>query len=156
MSERSQSLAAYARQFLQGRPLTDAAILNRKQLLDEGFSRLQNVLKQEFETQVDEFNNEPGTGCTLVCRFDDQPTVFRKNGETVGLTLKFDSLQRTIAIDCQEPKKFHHIIEVKLNSAETSWYYVAGHKKNELGSIGEDGVGLLVEKSLFALFGVER
>ena len=102
MSQRSQQLAAYARQFLESQPVNDAASLNRNRLLDEGFTRLSDDIKSEFEKQTDELNHEPACGNVLICRFTDgKPGVFHVNRP--DLSVKFDAPLRLITIDCEQP-----------------------------------------------------
>ena len=58
-------------------------------------------------------------------------------------------------ITCEKPVKFGYLIEVRLVSAETHWYYVAGEKKNELAACN-DQIDWIVEKALYALFSIHN
>ncbi|MGB6874705.1 MAG: hypothetical protein WBD87_01595 [Candidatus Acidiferrales bacterium] len=153
MSQRSQRLAECAKRFLKNQPVADAASLNRKQFLDEGFRRLSEDVRAEFEKQTDELNHEPACGNVLICRFSDgQPGIFHKDRPELSLSVKFDAPLRLITIECETPVKFKYFIGVKLNGDETSWYYTAGEKKTDLAPC-RNQVDWIVDKALNALFG---
>ncbi len=156
MSQRSQTLAAHAKQFLENQPEHDAATLRRNHLLDEGFARLSSDIRTEFEKQTDELNHEPDCGNVLICRFvDGRPGVFHVIRPELFLSVKFDAPLRLITIECEHPIKFKRFIGVKLYDNETGWYYAWGEKKSELVSC-DDQVDWLVNDALYALFGVPR
>jgi len=154
MSERSQRLAAYARQFLSNQPLANEANINRNRLLDEGFLRLKESMRLEFEAQTEEFNREPGCGNVLVCNFsNDKSSVSRMDDPESQLLIQFDPHIRMVSIKCERPVKLTFYVGVKLTTNETNWYYVAGEKKTELSPCN-DRVDWVVDKALYALFGV--
>lgn len=155
MSQRSERLAAYVRQSLGDPKLANEANVNRNRLLNEGFLRLREDIRKAFETQIDELQHEPGCASALLPNFSgDKWEVIRLDDHDLRLAIRFDSADRTASIKCDKPTKFGYYAQVKLNTAETGWYYAAGEKKNDLSPCN-DRVDWLVEKALYALFGVE-
>jgi hypothetical protein len=154
MSERSEKLAAYVRQFKENKPTADEATVRRHRTLDEGFERLQEELKSEFAKQVEELNHEPGCADFLVCKFSNvEPGVYRTDDSDSHVSVKFDPPKRAVTITCDRPTKLKYIIEVRLTNDETSWYFAAGENKKDLSSCGER-VDWVVEKALYALVGI--
>jgi hypothetical protein len=155
VSQSSQKLAAYVRQFRANRPIEDAATVIRNRILDEGFARLRDDLKSELEKQVEELNQEAGCGDALVCRFTDKESgVFRTDDSESFVSVKFDSAKRTVAIACDKPLKFKHFVEVRLVNDGTAWWFVAGENKKNLAGCG-DSFAWLAQKALYALYDVE-
>jgi hypothetical protein len=153
MSSRSERLAAHVAHYLKTQPLADEASLQRNRILDKGFSRLVDEIKSEFETQVDELNHER-CGSLLVCSLAvNCPNVSRNDDHQAVLFLKFDSASRTITISSERPVKFKRIIETRLASGGDGWYYACGEKKSDMSACTD--VSWIVDKSLYALFGVQ-
>lgn len=49
--------------------------------------------------------------------------------------------------------KFRYFIGVRLNNSETDWYYAVGEKTSEMAPC-RDKVDWIVDKALYALFGI--
>jgi hypothetical protein len=155
MSHRSEKLARYVRQSLTNQPSANEANVNRNRLLDEGFLRLREDIRREFEAQIDELKREPDCGNSLLCSFSGEKwSVFRIDDKGLSLSIKFDSHERMVSIKSERPTKFSFYIKVDLVNSETDWYYSVGEKKSELSS-SKKQVDWIVEKALYALFGVE-
>ena len=150
MSDRSRRLAAHARRFAKQQPAADEANVNRNRMLNEGFARLRDKIEQEFRTQVDEFNGEPDRGTTLACRFfEDKLEVVKVDEAESVLSVHSDSHLRMAKIVCKTSIEFTYLFEVRLNSAETICYHLAGEKKSDLSAI--TSVDWIVEKTLYTL-----
>lgn len=157
MSNRSQRLAGYVRQFKERQPEADKATVIRNEILNNGFAELRDTLKNEFQKQVDELNHEPGCADFLVCKFSGiESGVYRTDENDSHLTVKFDSATRTATITCDKPTKFKYFVEVRLTTNETGFYFAAGEKKNDLSSYcAQNDVSWIVDKALYALVGIE-
>lgn len=157
MSDRSRQLAAYARQFMQQQPEKNAAMLQRNRILDEGFVRLKETLKQDLESQIEDLNTEPGcSGVLKLTWSSDEANVHRTDDPDVKISIRFDAAKRTISLSCDKPTKFRCILAVALVVNETSWYFQAGDSAKDLSPINEAGVAYHAENALYALFGVNR
>jgi|SRR5271156_1844603 len=157
MSHRSAQLAAYVRQTLEGKPRSDEAMLKRNKILDNGFSALRENLKEEFEKQIDELKSESGCGNSLSYDLSDKVwRVTRLDDNDCVLSVKFDDDKRTASLSAEKPLKFTFFVKVELTGSETGYYYEMGKKKNDLSAGGTDAASVVVEKSLYALFGVEN
>ncbi len=153
MSERSKNLARYIRGAKGHRP--EIVQANHKEVLDKGFSLLMEGLAHEFHTQINEANHEPGCMDSLGSRFTDKESrVFRIGQEAQGLIVDFNPCDRTAEIKGLEPTKFYYFIRVRLAKDETKWCYAGGDSPEELAPI-TGKLDVVVEKALFALFGVE-
>lgn len=153
MSERSKTLARYIRR-AKGHQ-TAVMQANHEEVLDKGFSLLKESLEREFHNQISEANHEPGCMDSLGSRFTDKESrVFRIGQETSGLTVDFDPAQRIAEIKGKEPIQFYYFIRVRLAKDETKWCYAGGENKEELAPV-TGKLDTVVEKALFALFGVE-
>ena len=153
MSERSKNLARYIRRAKGHQPEVIQA--NHEEVLDKGFSLLKDGLAREFHNQISEANHEPGCMDSLGSRFTDKESrVFRIGQETSGLTVDFDPAQRIAEIKGKEPIKFYYYIRVRLAKDESKWCYAGGENKEELVPV-TGKLDTVVEKALFALFGVE-
>jgi hypothetical protein len=153
MSERSQTLARHIRNAKGS--AAESAQGNHNELLDKGFALLKNGLAHEFQHQIADVNSEPGCMDTLGGSFkDDEARVFKLTEEDSGLTIQFDPDQRTAEINGKEPTKFHYLILVRLSKDQTKWCYAGGENKDQLVPI-TGKLDTVVEKALFALFGVE-
>jgi hypothetical protein len=153
MSELSEKLAPYILR-AKGHQLGTTHD-SHDNVLNKGFLLLKNDLAREFHTQINEVNGEPGCIGALGSALDDEPArVFRFAEEDKGLTIDFNPEKRTAEIKGQEPIKFYYFIQVGLAKVETTWCYLGGENSNELAPI-TDKLDIVVEKSLFALFGVE-
>jgi hypothetical protein len=155
MSKHSEKLAEHARRFRTNRPIEDQATILRNKILDDGFARLRDDLRNEFVKQVDELNGEPGCANLLVCRSSENELTVSHTGEDdLSLFVTFDSPKRLVTITCEKPTKIRYFVEVRLVPDNTRWYFVFGEKKNDLASCGDNFVWL-VNKALDALFGRE-
>lgn len=153
MSERSKNLARYIRRAKGHQP--EVLQANHDEVLDKGFSLLIEGLAREFHTQIDEANHEPGCMDSLGSRFTDKEArVFRIGQEASGLTVDFDRAERIAEIKGKEPTKFYYFIRVRLAKDATKWCYAGGDDPEELAPI-TGKLDVVVEKALFALFGVE-
>ena len=153
MSERSKNLARYIRRAKDHK--TEVMQANHDEVLDKGFSLLKEGLAREFHNQISEANHEPGCMDSLGSRFTDKESrVFRIGQETSGLTVDFDPAQRKAEIKGIAPIKFNYFIRVRLAKDETKWCYAGGENKEELVPV-TGKLDTVVEKALFALFGVE-
>lgn len=156
MSKQSETLAAYVRQALKQKP-SDEAMLKRNSMLDDGFMRLKQNLKSEFESQIDELRREPDCGNLLLASLSgDGWEIKRLDEHECAISIKFDSQKRSIAVKSEKPLVFTYFVEVHLNSNETSYYYQAGEKKKDLGPINDRVAAYLADKCLYALFGVQK
>jgi hypothetical protein len=156
MSDRSARIAACAKKFLREKPIADATCIKRNQLLDEGFQRLSNDVKADFANLVGELNQEE-CGNVFVCSFSDADGKIGYKNQPECLCLKFDKSARLITIQCDAPIVFKYFMSVRLRlaSGETSWYYVAGKKENELNGCRND-INVIVNEAMYALVGVSR
>jgi hypothetical protein len=153
MSERSRKLARYIRRARSRQPETKQE--NHDELLHKGFAFLKIDLAREFHSQIVEVNREPGCMDTLGSTFTDRESrVFKIGEEDKGLTILFNPEQRTAEINGKAPIKFYYFIQAKLAQDETKWCYSGGENKAELAPISCK-LDAIVEKALFALFGVE-
>jgi hypothetical protein len=153
MSERSKNLAHYIRRAKGHQPEIMQA--NHDEVLDKGLSLLKEGLAREFHNQISEANHEPGCMDSLGSRFTDKESrVFRIGQEAHGLTVDFNPAERTAEIRGTEPIKCYYFIRVRLAKDETKWCYAGGENKEELAPI-TGKLDTVVEKALFALFGVE-
>jgi len=153
MSERSKNLARYIRRAECHQPEIMQA--NRDELLDTGFSLLKDGLAREFHNQISEANHEPGCMNSIGSRFSDKESrVFRIGQEASGLAVDFNHAERIVEIKGKEPTKFYYFIRVRLAKDETKWCYAGGENKEQLLPI-TGKLDTVVEKALFALFGVE-
>ena len=153
MSERSKNLARYIRR-AKGHP-PEIMPINHDEVLDKGFSLLKEGLAREFHNQVNEANREPGCMDSLGSSFTDRESrVFRIGQEAHGLIVDFYPAERIAEIKGKEPTKFYYFIRVRLAKDETKWCYAGGDNPEELVPI-TGKLDTVVEKALFALFGVE-
>ena len=153
MSELSEKLAPYVLR-TKGRQL-ETKQKSHDELLDKGFALLKADLAREFHTEIEEVNGEPGCMGTLGSAFADKMSrVFKFAEEDKGLTVDFSPETRTVELKGPEPIKFHYFIQVKLAKDEATWCYVGGENKAELALI-TGKLDMVIEKALFALFGVE-
>jgi hypothetical protein len=153
MSELSEKLAPYVLRAKARQSGTKQG--SRDEVLDKGFSLLRADLAREFHTQIDEVNGEPGCIDALGCAFVDKGSrVFRFAEEDKGLAIDFSPEKRTVEIKGKEPIKFYYFIQVSLAKDETTWRYDGGKSTGELTPI-TDKLDTVVEKTLFALFGVD-
>jgi len=153
MSERSKKLAHVIRRARGRQP--EAEQDNHDELLDKGFSLLKDGLAREFHNQISEANHEPGCMDSIGSRFSDKESrVFRFGQEAGGLTVDFNPAERIVEIRGKEPTKFYYFIRVRLAKDEAKWCYAGGENKEELLPI-TGKLDMVVEKALFALFGVE-
>ncbi len=153
MSERSKNLARHIRRAKGHRP--EILQANHEGVLDRGFSLLRESLAREFHTQIDEANHEPGCMDSLGSRFTDKESyVFRIGQEAQGLMVDFNPVERIAEIKGKEPTKFYYFIRVRLAKDETKWCYAGGDNPGDLVPI-TGKLDMVVEKALFALFGVE-
>jgi hypothetical protein len=156
MSKRSETLAAYVHQALKQKP-SDEAMLKRNGMLDEGFMKLKQNLKSEFESQIDDLRREPDCGNLLFASLSGESwEIKRLDDHDCVISVKFDSHKRSIAVKSEKPIVFTYFVEVHLNNNETSYYYQAGEKKKDLGQINERVAEYLADKCLCALFGVQK
>lgn len=153
MSERSMKLARFIRRARGCQPGTKQE--NHVELLDKGFAFLKIDIEREFHNQISDLNNEAGCKGTLGCEFtSNKSRVFKIGEEDKGLSIAFNPSDRTAEIKGTEPIKFHYVIQVRLGPDETTWGYT-GSEKNE-DSVPINGkLDSIVERALFALFGVE-
>jgi hypothetical protein len=153
MSERSKKLAHYIRRAKERQSMTSQD--NHVELLDKGFAFLKIDLEREFHNQISDVNHEPGCVGTLGCAFSDKGSrVFKIGDEDRGLTIDFNSDERTAEIKGKEPISFYYFIQVKLAKDETKCCYAGGVKSIELAPISCK-LDTVVEEALFALFGIE-
>jgi len=153
MSERSKMLARYIRNARDSQPETQRN--NQDELLNKGFSTLKAELAREFHNQITEVNHEPGCMNTLGSTFRDKDSrVFRIGQEDKGISVHFDADKRTVEIRGEEPVKFYYFIKVRLSRDQTNWCYAGGEDREQLLPI-TGKLDTVVEKALFALFGVE-
>jgi hypothetical protein len=153
MSELSEKLAPYVLRAKERRPETKQD--GHEEVLDKGFALLKEDLAREFHDQINELNGEPGCMDTLGSAFVDKASrVFRFAEEDKGLTIDFDAVNRTVELKGTEPIKFHYLIQVTLAKDKKTWSYLGGENKAELTPI-TGKLDMVVEKALFALFGVE-
>ena len=152
MSERSKNLARYVRRAKGRQPEMQD---NRDELLDKGFALLKDGLAREFHNQITEVNHEPGCMDSLGSTFGDKESrVFKIGEEGKGLTIEFNPVERIAEINGKEPIKFYYFIRVRLAKDETKWCYAGGENKEQLVPI-TGKLDAVVEKALFALYGVE-
>lgn len=153
MSERSNKLAHVIRRARGRQP--EAEQDNHDELLHKGFAFLKIDLAREFHSQINDVNREPGCTDTLGCAFADKESrVFKIGEEDKGLTIDFNPDERTAEIKGKEPIKFYYFIQVRLTQNATTWTYVGGENYGVLAPI-RGKLDTIVEKALFALFGVE-
>jgi hypothetical protein len=153
MSELSEKLAPYVLRAKAHQSGTKQESCD--EVLDTGFALLKADLAREFHTQIDEINGEPGCTGTLGSAFVDKGSrVFRFAEEDKGLAIDFSPENRTVEIKGKEPIEFYYLIQVCLAKDETTWRYDGGKSTAELTPI-TDKLDTVVEKALFALFGVE-
>ena len=153
MSERSKKLARLIRR-TRGRQ-SETKQDNHDELLDKGFAFLKIDLEREFHNQIIDVNSEPGCTGTLGSAFANKESrVFKIGEEDKGLTIVFNPEERTAEIKGKEPIKFYYFIQVRLAQDETTWGYAGGENNAALAPINSK-LDTIVEKALFALFGVE-
>jgi hypothetical protein len=153
MSDRSKKLAHYVRRAkeLQSTKSHD----NQVELLDKGFAFLKIDIEREFHEQINDINHEPGCNGTFGCAFSDRGShVFKIGDEHRRLTIHFNPEERTAEIKGEEPIHFYYFIRVKLAKDVTKWCYLGGESIAELAPISCK-LDTIVEKALFALFGIE-
>jgi hypothetical protein len=153
MSERSKKLAHYVRRARerQATPSQD----HQGELLDKGFAFLKIDIEREFHNQINDINQEPGCSGTFGCAFSDKGSrVFIIGDQERALTIDFNPDERTAEIKGKEPINFYYFIQVKLAKDETKSCYVGGENIAELAPISCK-LDIVVEKALFALFGIE-
>jgi hypothetical protein len=80
--------------------------------------------------------------------------VFRIGQEDKGISVHFNSEQRTVEMKGEEPTKFYYFIKVRLSKDQTNWCYAGDEDREQLLPI-TGKLDTVVEKALFALFGVE-
>lgn len=156
MSERSKRLAVSVRQALKQAP-SDEAMLLKNKILNDGWMRLRETLKSEFESQLEELRKEPDCASALFATLSGETwEIKRTDDPECEVVIRFDSHKRLVSVKAEKPFVFSYFIEVQLNRNETSYCYVAGEKKKDLGPIDERIFAYLADKSLYALFGVEK
>ena len=152
MSYRSQKLALYIRKIREEQPDKSGS---NKDLLDKGFALLRNDLAREFQSQISELNHEPGCNDTLGSTFGGRESrVFKIGEEEKGLVIDFNADELTTVIAGRDPINFRYCIKVRLSKDESKWCYAGGENMQDLQPI-TGKLDTVVEKSLFALFGVE-
>jgi hypothetical protein len=153
MSERSKKLARCIRRARGCSAETKQD--NRDELLDKGFAYLKIDLASEFHNQIIEVNHEPGCVGTLGSTFTDkESSAFKIGEEYKGLSIRFDPNERTAEIKGREPVAFYYLIQVRLSQDQTTWSYAGTGRDGEPVPI-RGKLDNLVEKALFALFGVD-
>ena len=153
MSERSKNLARYIRR-AKGRQI-ETTQANHDELLDKGFALLKDSLAREFHNQISEVNREPGCMDSLGSTFaDEESRVFKIGEEARGLTIDFNPVEWIAEIRGKEPIEFYYFIRVRLAKDGTKWCYAGGENKEEVVPI-TGKLDTVVEKALYALFGVE-
>ena len=153
MSERSKNLARYIRKSKS--ELTDTSPNSQEELLNKGFALLKESLAREFHTQISEVNHEPGCMDSLGSAFSEKDSrVFKIGEEHKGLAVGFDAELRTAEIKGKEPIEFYYLIKVRLSKDQMKWCYAGGEDKEQLIPI-TGKLDIVVEKALFALYGVE-
>ena len=80
--------------------------------------------------------------------------MFKIGDEDRGLTIDFNPGERTAKIKGKEPINFYYFIQVKVAKDETKWCFAGGEDLAELAPISCK-LDAVVEKALFALFGIE-
>ena len=152
MSYRSQKLALYIRKIREKQPDKPGTYYD---LLDRGFALLRNDLAREFHSQISELNHEPGCNDTLGSTFSDKESrVFKIGEEEKGLVIDFNPEGRTAEIASKDPIKFRYFIKVRLSKDGSKWCYAGGENTQDLQPI-TGKLDAVVEKALYALFGVE-
>jgi hypothetical protein len=152
MSYRSQKLALYIRKMREKRPAESGG---HDDLLDRGFALLKKDLAREFHSQISDLNNEPGCTDTVGSTFSDKESrVFKIDEKDKGLVVDFHSEDRTVEIVGKEPIKFHYLIHVRLSKDGSNWCYAGGETMKDLQPV-TGKLDMVVEKTLYALFGIE-
>jgi len=153
MSERSKKLARFIRRSRCPQPKTKRE--NQNELLDKGYGYLKIDVEREFHNQIDDVNQEPGCASSLGGAFvNGNSHVFKIGAEDKGLTIEFDPDKRALEIKGQGPIKFFYFIQVRLSQDGTTWGYAGRENNAELAPISCK-LDAVVEKALFALFGIE-
>ncbi|MFZ3199648.1 MAG: hypothetical protein WA175_00710 [Candidatus Acidiferrales bacterium] len=156
MSKRSERLAVSVRQALKQRP-SDEAMLQRIKMLDTGWLRVKETLRNEIESQIEELRKEPDCASVVFASLSGERwEIKRTDDPQCAVSIKFDSEKRLVSVKSDKPFVFTYFIEVQLNRNETSYFYMAGEKKNDLGSADERTIAYLADKCLYGLFGVEK
>lgn len=70
------------------------------------------------------------------------------------MAVDFDAEQRTAEIKGKAPVEFYFFIKVRLSKDQTKWCYAGGEDTEQLMPI-TGKLDSVVEKALFALYGVE-
>ena len=149
MSERSERIAQGFQRVKEDQAVRDALDLKQSDALDEGFKRLREELQQNFESQCNELNQEPQIGNILECGLSDDEWKITRNDTGAILSIKFDSVLRTVKLNCDRPTKFKYTIQVK--PAASSWMYTDAKGT----SLGQDAAGSTADKALRALLGLD-
>jgi hypothetical protein len=153
MTERSQKLARYIRKQRESTNLEQQ--VNQDQLLETGFALLRDDLAREFHKQIEDVNSEPACINTLGSSFSNKESqVFKIGEEGKGLTVDFNKDERTAEIKGKEPVKFYYFVRVRLAKDGGNWCYAGGENKEDLAPV-TGKLDTIVEKALFALFGVQ-
>jgi hypothetical protein len=153
MSERSKKLARLIRRTRGLRPETKQH--NHDELLDKGFAFLKIDIEREFHNQISDVNSEPGCTGTLGSAFSTKESrVFKIGEEDKGLTIDYHPTERSAEIKGKAPIQFYYFIQVKLSPDETTWGYAGGESRAALAPINGT-LDTIIEKALFALFGVK-
>jgi hypothetical protein len=80
--------------------------------------------------------------------------VFKIGEEDKGLTISFNSKDRSVEINGRKPIRFYYLVQVRLCPDGMTWGYAGGEDNAHLVPISCK-LDTIVEKALFALFGVE-
>lgn len=153
MSERSKKLASYIRRTRTLHAETQQD--NQDDVLDKGFAFLKIDIAREFHDQIKDLNHEPGCMGTLGSAFaSTESHVFKIGEEDKGLTISFNSKDRSVEINGRKPIRFYYLVQVRLCPDGMTWGYVGGEDNAHLVPI-RCKLDTIVEKGLFALFDVE-
>ena len=152
MSYRSQKLALYIRKLREKQPDKSG---NHEDLLESGFALLKRDLAREFHTQISDLNHEPSCSDIVGSTFSDKESrVFRTDDKERGLVVDFNAQDRTVEIAGKHPTTFRYFLKVRLSKDGSNWCYAGGENKQELQPV-TGKLDIVVEKALYALFGIE-
>jgi hypothetical protein len=153
MSERSLKLARLIRRARGCQP--DPKHHNNNELLDKGFAFLKIDIEREFHNQISDVNREPGCNGTFGCSFTNKESrVFKVGEEGRELAIAFHPNERAVQITGKAPVKFHYFLQVRVAQDQSTWDYEGGENPAAVGPINGK-LDAIVERALFALFGVE-
>ncbi len=80
--------------------------------------------------------------------------VFKIGEEDKGLTISFNSKERSVEINGRKPLRFYYLVQVRLSPDGMTWSYAGGEENAYLVPISCK-LDAIVGKALFVLFGVE-